>query len=229
MIFLFLFGCCVEDIVGRVNYTLMYLAGGIIAAFSYIAFSPTHFSSDIPMGGASGAISACLGMYLFLRADADIEFKYFYILFFAVDGGEFEIPAWIAIVFWFLRDVIGMAMSAFMGTQGGVAHGAHVGGLIAGCAMIGVYKLMIRLKKKDEEVPESPFASLRVQPQPAMAIAQPVVEEIATIYIAQDGQQSGPYTTSQVQAMVRLGSIGQDALYWSEGMTDWQSINEFIG
>jgi len=45
----------------------MYLAGGIIAALAYIAVVTGHFDSEIPMGGASGAISACMGMYLLLR------------------------------------------------------------------------------------------------------------------------------------------------------------------
>ena len=82
MIFLFLFGSCVEDMIGRLRFVIFYLPGGFVAEFVYIAMSPEHFMSPHPMGGASGAISACMGMYLLLRADADIEFKYFYFFFF---------------------------------------------------------------------------------------------------------------------------------------------------
>ena len=78
MIFLFLFGSCVEDMIGRLRFTIFYVVGGLIAEFAYMAMSPAHFRSMVPMGGASGAISACMGMYLLLRADADIEFKYFF-------------------------------------------------------------------------------------------------------------------------------------------------------
>src|ERR1017187_5918025 len=39
MLFLFLFGCCVEDLIGRARFACMYLAGGIIAALAYIALS----------------------------------------------------------------------------------------------------------------------------------------------------------------------------------------------
>ncbi|HEY3760145.1 MAG TPA: rhomboid family intramembrane serine protease [Verrucomicrobiae bacterium] len=231
MIFLFLFGCCVEDMVGRWQFILMYLAGGLVAAFSYIAVSPAHFSSMVPMGGASGAISACMGMYLLLRADAQIEFKYFFVSFIIVlvfRGGEFEVPAWLAIVGWFLRDAFGMTMAMVApSSHGGVAYGAHVGGLLAGCAMIGIYKMATRSQKKEEELPVSPFESLRRQIVPAMAPRQ--IEEAPTIYLAQDGQQTGPYTVSQVHSMLQMGSIGEEAVYWTEGMADWQSLSVFTG
>lgn len=77
MIFLFLFGCCVEDMIGRLRFAVFYLVSGLLAAMAFIAMSPAHFHSLIPMGGASGAITACQGMYLLLRAGAEIEFKYF--------------------------------------------------------------------------------------------------------------------------------------------------------
>src|SRR5271170_4245019 len=97
MIFLFLFGSCVEDIIGRLLFAIYYLAGGLVAEFAYVAMTPEHFVSTVPMGGASGAISACMGMYLLLRANADIEFKYFAWWFFIyMRAGEFEVPAWMA-------------------------------------------------------------------------------------------------------------------------------------
>ena len=230
MIFLFLFGCCVEDMIGRVRFAGMYLAGGIIASLAYIAFSPEHFSSLIPMGGASGAISACMGMYLLLRADADIEFKYFF-WFIVVRAGEFELPAWIAITFWFLKDLLWMVIGLASDQRGGgVAFGAHVGGLLAGCAMIGIPKLTTRLRKSPDEIPAPVAVPMKVRPEPAMAAAAPeATGEIPAIYIHDAGNQSGPFTLLQVQAMLRLGSIGPDALYWSEGMADWQNVADLSG
>ncbi len=224
MIFLFLFGCCVEDMIGRVKFTLMYLLGGLAAEFAYIAFSPAHFSSAIPMGGASGAISACMGMYLILRADAEIEFKYFFWFLF-VRTGEFELPAWIAIVFWFLSDLIGMMIGWFSQQRGGVAFGAHVGGLLAGCAMMGVYKSITRSQKKTDEV----VAPITAGWRPVVAVPRESTAEMPSVYLCHDGQQSGPFTPSQVRDMLRLGAIGQDALFWNDGMVDWQSIAEFAG
>jgi rhomboid family protein len=223
MIFLFLFGCCVEDLAGRVKFLVMYLAGGFIAELVFIMFSPEHFASDIPVGGASGAISACMGMYLLLRADADIEFKYFFWLFVFVRAGEFEIPAWMAIGFWFLSDVLGMVLDLFSGQHGGgVAFGAHIGGLFAGAAMIGIPKLIARTKPQETE----PIINLAKLPLQPATVPQPSSDEVPAIYITDGGQQTGPFTLSQVQAMLRLGSISPDAFYWSEGLSDWQSVGE---
>jgi membrane associated rhomboid family serine protease len=236
MLFLFLFGCCVEDLIGRARFAFMYLAGGIIAALAYIALSPGHFDSEIPMGGASGAISACMGMYLLLRADAEIEFKYFLWLFVFVRAGEFELPAWIAITFWFLNDLLWIIVGLASDERGGgVAFGAHVGGLLAGCAMIDIYKLATRQRKEPAEIIApilTPVASpIKVRLQPAMAaVATPeTTGEVPAIYIYHRGEQSGPFTLSHVHDMLRLGSIEPDAVYWSEGMADWQSVADLTG
>jgi membrane associated rhomboid family serine protease len=140
MIFLFLFGACVEDIIGRLRFAIYYLAGGLVAEFAYVAMTPEHFVSTIPMGGASGAISACMGMYLLLRADADIEFKYFAWWFFIyMRAGEFEIPAWMAIIFYFAMDLIGAVIGMFSEHGSGVAFGAHVGGFLGGLGLVAFY------------------------------------------------------------------------------------------
>lgn len=232
MLFLFLFGSCVEDIVGRVRFIFMYLVGGIIAAFAYILFSPAHFDSAIPMGGASGAISACMGMYLLLRADADIDFRYFFWFFFIVRAGEFELPAWVAITFWFVKDLLWMIIGLVSGEHGGgVAFGAHVGGLLAGCAMIGAGKLVARLRKRPEEIPAPAPGPIRVPFHPALAaVASPEPSaQTPAIYLYADGNQSGPFTLEQVLGMTRLGSIAPEALYWCEGMADWQSVADLSG
>ena len=168
MIFLFLFGACVEDIIGRLRFTIFYLAGGLVAEFVFIAMSPDHFMSPVPMGGASGAISACMGMYLLLRAGADIEFKYFlWLFFFYMRAGEFEIPAWMAISFWFAKDLLFVVLGFFnQSSRGGVAFGAHVGGFLGGLALVAVYKWMVRPRENSESEPD-----LIIDPVPALIAA----------------------------------------------------------
>jgi membrane associated rhomboid family serine protease len=226
MLFLFLFGCCVEDMIGRLRFAIFYLAGGFMAAFCHIAMLPEHFHSPNPFGGASGAISACMGMYLILRADAEIEFKYFF-WFFVIRAGEFEVPAWMAIIFWFLKDLfwalLGMTSAH---TGGGVAFGAHVGGLLGGVALISAYRWLVR---RPAEIAEA--SELIIDPAPLLAAirrSQPpaATSETPTIYLHDGTQQTGPFTLTQIQAGLQNGSIRREAVYWSEGMTDWQSVTD---
>jgi membrane associated rhomboid family serine protease len=224
MIFLFLFGCCVEDIIGRWRFLAFYLAGGLAAELAYIALTPDHFASDIPMGGASGAISTCMGMYLLLRAGADIEFKYFYffLIFGGAGSGDFSVPAWMAISFWFLKDLFWMALGyVYQHRGGGVAFGAHVGGLLAGLALIGIYHWLERIRGESAEAE----TATRL---PAL-VAVESHSETPTIYLHENGVQSGPFNQFQIQQMLSLGSISQEALYWSEGMTDWANVQELSG
>ncbi len=230
MIFLFLFGACVEDMVGRKRFTIFYLLGGLAAGLVYIAMTPEHFHSEIPMGGASGAISGCLGMYLLLRASAKIEFKYFLWLLIYVRVGSFEIPAWVAITFWFLRDLIGALWEMFYPNHhgGGVAFGAHVGGLLGGLALIAAYKWLGK-PHADETAPEP---GLLFDPVKALAGTAPRFQPTAapgeepTIFLHDGTTQTGPLTLSQVQTMLCHGEIAPEFSYWSEGMEQWQRVTD---
>jgi membrane associated rhomboid family serine protease len=223
MIFLFLFGSCVEDIIGRLRFVVFYLAGGLVAEFVFIAMLPEHFMSMRPMGGASGAISACMGMYLLLRAGADIEFKYFF-WFIYVRAGEFEIPAWMAITFWFGKDLFWALLGMNSQSGGGVAFGAHVGGFLGGFALIAVYKWIVKPRENSESEPD-----LIIDPIPVLIAAsaqrqQVSTNETPTIFLHNGSEQSGPFTLAQIQSKLSCGEITRDAQYWSEGLTEWQSV-----
>ncbi len=224
MIFLFLFGSCVEDMIGRMRFTIYYLACGLIASFVFIALIPEHFQSEIPMGGASGAISACMGMYLMLRAKVEIEFRYFYWLIY-FGAGEFEIPAWVAIGFYFLTDLWG-AISDLMSPldHGGVAAGALLGGLLAGVAFIAIHKK--RAKAREEAVAGT---TGRIIDAPALIVRTArvaVTNETPTIYLHDGTEQRGPFTLTQIQTMLGQGEINHEAQYWSEGMAEWQGVRD---
>jgi|SRR5579863_1239540 len=235
MIYLFLFGSCVEDLIGRVRYTIFYLASGVLSALAYVLVSAGHFDSEIPMGGASGAISSCIGAFLFLLAKSRIEFKWVIFLFLRLWNGNFFLPAWVVISFWFAKDLL--MMLAAMGEEhqgGGVAFGAHVGGTLVGLGW-GAFERM-RLKRNGEldELEEA-------MPAPALVIHRPVSQpvrvavrraaaavpaETPTIHLYWNDTQSGPFTNTQVQQMFVAGEIPTEALYAMEGMTEWRPAEE---
>ncbi len=228
MLYLFLFGCCAEDLIGRGWFLLYYLLGGFISELAFIAVSPLHFASDIPSGGASGAISTCLGMYLLLRPAAEIEFKYFFFFWFMVftfRSGEFEVPAWMAIGFWFLEDVAHMIWNIYFPSHGGgVAFGAHVGGLLAGLAFIGLSKLAA--KKNAGSNPSTCLLSPE-EIQAAAGLNQaPTSLEIPTIFLSENAVQSGPFTLTQIQGRLARHELDAETLYWSEGMTEWGNVKD---
>jgi membrane associated rhomboid family serine protease len=229
MIYLFLFGACVEDIIGRTRFTIFYLLSGVAAAFSHILVSPEHFASDIPMGGASGAISGCIGGFLLLLAKHKIEFRWFIFFFFRFWSGVFRLPAWLVISFWFSEDVLDMVLTRLAEHDGGgVAFAAHVGGTLAGMGLIAIEK--IRLKRtggldelEEEEVQPvaRPLARARMAPQPTV-----VAIETPTIYLSWNGAHYGPYALSQIQPMFKRGEIPDAASYWQQGMDAWRAADE---
>jgi len=225
MLFLYLFGCCVEDMVGRWRYLALYLLGGLLAELAYIAMTPEHFASEIPLGGASGAISACLGAYLLLRAGADIEFKYFAWFFFRAFGGDFSLAAWIPLSFWFIKDLVFAAISFHSGQgEGGVAFGAHVGGFLTGLGIIGIYKLF-----DNKEAKPSEQAKVRAAQKPAPQASfqmRTASEEPAIIYLSENGNQTGPFSLGQVQQMMAQGGVTGQTFYWQDGMAEWRSVSE---
>jgi membrane associated rhomboid family serine protease len=130
MLYLWIFGDNVEDRIGRLRFLVFYLLSGLGAAAVQIWADP---ASKIPMIGASGAISGVLGAYLFL-------FPYARVLT-LIPLGLFsrvvEIPALVVLGFWIIVQILNGAMT--FGTQGGgVAWLAHVGGFVAGLAMVVV-------------------------------------------------------------------------------------------
>jgi membrane associated rhomboid family serine protease len=129
MLFLWVFGDNVEDILGHGKYLLFYLLCGAAAAMSQVLMDP---ASRIPMVGASGAIAGVMGAYLMKFPHARVVMLTWFILIFT-----FDVPAWFMLVYWFLMQVFGGFGSVTDATQqGGTAFFAHVGGFLAGIALI---------------------------------------------------------------------------------------------
>jgi membrane associated rhomboid family serine protease len=134
MLFLWIFGNNVEDSMGRVRYAIFYLIGGVAAAFTQVLVSP---DSQTPLVGASGAIAAVLGGYALLYPRARILTAVFVFFIFLV-----EIPALVMLGIWlFLQflPAVGQLASPDVGSQGGVAYFAHLGGFACGLALIKLF------------------------------------------------------------------------------------------
>lgn len=127
MWFLHVFGNNVEDVMGRGRFVAYYLLCGLAAAAAQVAAGP---GSPLPMVGASGAIGGVMGGYVLLYPWARI--RTFVFLFFI------EVPALFMLGYWFLLQLGGTAASA--SDVGGVAFWAHIGGFLAGLALIPFFR-----------------------------------------------------------------------------------------
>ncbi|MEX2144396.1 MAG: rhomboid family intramembrane serine protease [Anaerolineales bacterium] len=122
---LFIFGDNVEDRMGPLRYLLFYLLGGLAAGLLQVSQTS---GSTVPVLGASGAIAAVLGAYIFLFPRARIVTLVFIVFFISV----IEIPAVVFLGFWFFSQLFsGLASLSAEATQG-VAWWAHIGGFLVG-------------------------------------------------------------------------------------------------
>ena len=131
MLYLWIFGNNVEDVLGHGRYLIFYLASGVAAALAQTAIGP---SSAVPMVGASGAVSGVLGAYLVL-------FPHAYVTTLIILGFFFrlvKIPAVVVLGFWIVLQVLN-GLGSF-GASGGVAFFAHIGGFLAGMGLLFVLR-----------------------------------------------------------------------------------------
>jgi membrane associated rhomboid family serine protease len=128
MLFLWIFGDNLENIMGHKKYLLFYLLTGIAASLAHVLTSVALDSGmDVPSLGASGAISGVLGGYALLFPRRRVRVLMFNMLQ--------EVPAFVAIGLWFVFQVIsGLGMLG--GRSEGVAYGAHIGGFVAGLLLV---------------------------------------------------------------------------------------------
>jgi membrane associated rhomboid family serine protease len=123
MLFLFIFGDNLENLLGHIRYAIFYLLCGFAAAVAQIVMDT---GSIIPMLGASGAISGVLGGYVLLFPNRPVRA----IIFNFVT----TVPAFVAIGIWIVYQLVLGFLTPSSG--GGVAYAAHIGGFIAGFALV---------------------------------------------------------------------------------------------
>lgn len=120
MLFLLVFGENVENALGGFRFAIYYLFWGIVASAAHIFVHP---DSGIQTLGASGAIGGVLGCYFLLFPGNRIQVVVPPVIFLV-----FAIPAWVALGFWFVFQVLV--------PQQDVANWAHAGGFLAGMVTV---------------------------------------------------------------------------------------------
>lgn len=127
MWFLKIFGDNVEDRLGMFGYILLYLLSGLIGGFLQYLLNP---ASNIPMLGASGAVSGVMGAYMVYFPHHRIRSLVFILFFLTI----INIPAGFYIFYWFVIQLFqGIGSIPSLSEQmGGVAFFAHIGGFVTG-------------------------------------------------------------------------------------------------
>ncbi len=134
MLFLWVFGRNVEDLIGGGRFLVLYLLCGVAAGIVHVM---TNAYSPLPTIGASGAIAGVMGAYLIKFPRSHIVTLFPIIIFFTT----LEIPAALLLLYWFLIQFLS-GIGSLGGadyTGGGVAWFAHVGGFIAGAALVKMF------------------------------------------------------------------------------------------
>ncbi len=131
MLYLWIFGNNIEEAMGHARFALFYFACGLAAALAMVFIDST---SQVPMVGASGAISGVLGAYMLLYPRARVHV--------IIPLGIIFYPLWIRAVwvvgFWFATQLVSAALTD--PTKPGTAFWAHVGGFAAGLVLTPLLK-----------------------------------------------------------------------------------------
>jgi membrane associated rhomboid family serine protease len=182
MLFLWIYGDNVEYRLGRLAYLLWYLATGVAATLFFAVFA---LDSTVPLVGASGAISGVLGFYFLWFPRNTVRLFVFLFPFFM---NVVAVRARLVLGVYLLVDNL-LPFLISTGGGGGVAHGAHIGGFVAGIA--GAW-MIDRWSVQSRKAGYAPEAALDGAPAPAVgaAIAQGDMARAATAYFALPAEQA---------------------------------------
>lgn len=126
MLFLWVFADNIEDALGRSRFLVFYLLCGIAGGAAHALAAP---QSNVPLVGASGAIAGVIAAYLMIRPCAKITVLIFGFI-------PIKLASYWVLGFWILTQV----WHVFSLDKSDTAWWAHVGGLVAGAALITVIR-----------------------------------------------------------------------------------------
>lgn len=164
MLILFILGFGLERMLTRAKLLLVYLLTGAVGA---LAYGLSNFDSNIPLVGASGAISGMMGLYVGILGIQKIRFFYFIFAAF----GYFRAPALILLPIWVLNELLQLWSHA----DSGVAYLAHIGGLVSGGILGWAFK-STWLRPKEDELAQEDESEALFRKQYAQALSD--IEEL---------------------------------------------------
>ena len=142
MLFLWVFGNNVEDSMGHFRFAVFYIVCGLAAAAAHVMLDP---ASPVPTVGASGAISGVMGAYLLLYPRARVSMLFIFFIIIRI----IPVQAWLVLIWWFALQVLtGLPQLTRVSSEvsGGVAVWAHIGGFVAGLALIKLFAVRSRVE-----------------------------------------------------------------------------------
>ncbi|MEV6111811.1 rhomboid family intramembrane serine protease [Streptomyces sp. NPDC052109] len=144
MLFLFVFGAMTEERMGRVEFTVFYVGCGYLALLGYAAANAASTQSLV---GASGAISAVLGAFLYLFPRARVTSLLPFLFFLPL-----RFPAWVVLPCW---AALQWAAAEQSSDGPGVAYLAHLVGFGLGFGYAWArYGRTTRVKSAPAPAPE---------------------------------------------------------------------------
>ena len=151
MLFLWIVGDNVEDVLGHLGYLAFYLLGGILAEVPQVLL---FTASTVPGIGASGAISAVMAAYALWFPRNRIKVWYVVFFFLFLRSGVVLVPAVFAIGLWFAEQLLYGFLVLEQPLRGGVGYWVHVGGFLFGLVVALVVRLALseRIPRLDHTV-----------------------------------------------------------------------------
>lgn len=117
-IILVFFGGLVEKLIGSRDYAILFISAGVIAALGQALLGLALGNPSVGILGASGALLAVLGVLTSYKPDLTVHL-YFFI----------PVPLWLITGGYATLSIVGILGG---GGTGGIAHGAHLIGLLIG-------------------------------------------------------------------------------------------------
>jgi len=186
MLFLWIYGDNVEHRMGRLPFLFWYLGTGVAATLFFMLLDP---ASSLPLIGASGAISGVLGFYFFWFPRNTVRVLFLLFPFFM---NVITMPARLVLGFYLLVDNL-LPFILTRGMEGGgVAHGAHIGGFLAGLAVAWFMdRREVAARPQEFRTVHAPSETADVSaPTVARALARGDFAEAAETYFALDPEKT---------------------------------------